>query len=110
MGPQGSFSWSPFDGVLVTPDFLDPSGLSAVELPLIHGSCQALVISVDRGFSSFEVAAPFTERFHECVEFLFPSGVAGDGMGVFSRKKTDGMRVVGRSWSLKENSAHSKVG
>ena len=96
--------------MLVTPYFLDPSRLSSVELQLIHESCQALVISVDRGFSSFEVAAPFTKRFHECVELMFPSGVAGDGMGVFSRKKTDGMRVVGRSCPLKENSAHSKVG
>ena len=31
-------------------------------------------------------------------------------MGVFPRKEADGMRVVGRSWSLKKNSAHSEVG
>ena len=44
-----------------------------------------MVVGVDRGVSAFEVATPFAESFHEGVEFLFPSGVAGDGMGVFSR-------------------------
>jgi hypothetical protein len=31
-------------------------------------------------------------------------------MGVFPRKEADGVRVIGRSWSLKKNSAHSEVG
>ncbi len=96
--------------MLVTPDFLDPSGLSAVELPLGHERGQALVVGVDRGVSAFEVAAPFAESLDECVEFLFPSGVAGDGVRMFTRKEAYGVRIVGGRGTLQENCAHSKVG
>ncbi len=68
------------------------------------------MVGVDRGVSAFEVAAPFAESFHECVEFLFPSRVAGDGMRMLTRKEADGVRIVGGRGTLKENSTHSKVG
>ena len=69
-----------------------------------------MVVGVDRGVSAFEVAAPFAESFHECVEFLFPSGISGDGMWMLTRKEADGVRIVGGRGTSKENSTHSKVG
>jgi hypothetical protein len=92
---------SPFDGVFITPDFLDPSGLPAIELPLVHESGQALVVGVDCRLSTLEVAAPFAEGFNERVELLFPSGVAGDGVRMFPGEKADGVRLFGRGWALK---------
>ncbi len=68
------------------------------------------MVGVDRGVSAFEVAAPFAECFHEGVEFLFPSGVPGDGMWMLTREEADGVRIVGGGGTLKENSTHSKVG
>jgi hypothetical protein len=68
------------------------------------------VVRVDGGVSTFEVAAPFAECFHEGVELLFPRGVSGDGIRMFSGEEADGVWILGGGGTLKKNSTHSKVG
>ncbi len=68
-----------------------------------------MVVGVDCGLCAFEVAAPLAQCFDERVELLFPGGVAGDGMRMFAGEEADGVRIVGRGWTLKKDSSHSEV-
>jgi hypothetical protein len=54
------------DVVMVTPDLLQPVGLSAILLLLSHEGGEALVVSVDRGRGPLQVATPFPKSGDQC--------------------------------------------